>query len=114
MVRQWQLVEWFSADSKGITVAEAAGAFGVDIKTIRRDLILLGRLGFDLAAIEEETGRKRWRIRRPFERLRSKRQKYRLVLGLVEAACQQVEAAGDQRLAEDLERLRRRVARRCK
>lgn len=114
MVRQWQLLEWLSADSKGITVAEAAEVFGVDIKTIRRDLTLLGRLGFDLTAIEEETGRKRWRIRRLFERLRSKRQKYRSILDLVEAACEQVEAVGDQRLARDLEALRRRVARRCK
>jgi len=96
MVRQWQLVEWLSADSKGITVAEAAEVFGVDIKTIRRDLILLGRLGFDLTATEEETGRKRWRIRRPFERLRTKRQRYRSILGLVEAACGKSSVLGDR------------------
>jgi len=114
MVRQWQLLEWLSSESEGITVAEAAEAFGVDIKSIRRDLALLERLGFDLTAMEEATGRKRWRIRRPFERLRSKRQKYTAIHDLLAVACEQVEAVGDKRLAKDLEGLRRRVARRCK
>ena len=114
MLRQWRLVELLSSDPEGITVAEAAGVFGVVLKTIRRDLILLRQLGFDLAEVKEDKGRKRWRIRAPFERLRTKCQKYRSLLGLLDMALEQTEAIGDERLAKDLGALRRRVARRCK
>ena len=56
--------------------AEAAEAFDVNLRTIRRDLILLRHVGFDLVCTDEEHNRKRWRIRQPWERLRTKRQRY--------------------------------------
>ena len=84
------------------TVAEAAGVFGVVLKTIRRDLILLRQLGFDLAEVKEDKGRKRWRIRAPFERLRTKRQKYRSLLGLLDTALEQAEAVGGQAIGKRL------------
>jgi predicted DNA-binding transcriptional regulator YafY len=59
MVRQWQLLEWLSSEPEGVTVAEAAIATGMDQKTIRRDLILLRKIGFDLDETVEEFGRKR-------------------------------------------------------
>lgn len=52
LIRQWQLLEWHASTTTGVRVAQAAKAFGVDTKTIRRDLVLLKHLGFDL----KETG----------------------------------------------------------
>ena len=79
LVRQWHLLEWLSSETQGVTVEEAAQATGKDQKTIRRDLILLRKAGFDLEETVEDHGRKRWRIRQPFERLRSKRRQYEAI-----------------------------------
>ena len=79
LIRQWQLLEWLSSEPEGITVGEAAQATGVDQKTIRRDLIMLRKIGFDLEEKVEEFGRKRWRGRQPFERMRSKRRRYQMI-----------------------------------
>ena len=111
--RQWKLMEWLTTESEGITVAEAAEAFDVNLRTIRRDLILLRHVGFDLVCTDEEHNRKRWRIRQPWERLRTKRQRYAAIRDQLTAVCSQAQVIGDQRLVEDLENLLSRVKRRC-
>ncbi len=113
MVRQWQLLEWLSSDPKGITVGKAAKVTGVSLKTIRRDLILLQKIGFDLEETEEEFNRKRWRVRQPFERLRSKKQQYQAIRQGLDLLLLQVEKVGDKRLLNDLEGIRKRVRRKC-
>ncbi len=111
VARQWKLMAWLTADPAGITVAEAAEALGVNLKTIRRDLILLRRLGFDLVETEEQYNRKRCRIRQPLERLRTKTQRRAAIRDLLSTACEQAELIGDQQLVEDLETLISRVNR---
>ena len=114
MVRQWQLLEWLSSEPEGVTIAEAAEATAVDQKTIRRDLILLRKIGFDLEETVEERGRKRWRIRQPFERLRSKKRQYQAIRQGLDLLLMQVEKVGDKRLLNDLEAMRQRVVRKCR
>ena len=103
ILRQWKLMAWLTAEPAGITVAEAAEAFGVNLKTIRRDLILLRRLGFDLVEAEEAYNRKRWRIRAPLERLRTQRQRRSAIIGLLTDAREQALLIGDQELVEALQ-----------
>ncbi len=67
------------SEPEGVTVAEAVEATGAGDKTIRRDLIMLRKVGFDLEETVGEYGRKSWRIRQPFERLRSKRRQYQSI-----------------------------------
>ena len=114
LIRQWQLLEWLSSEPKGVTVAEVAEANGVDQKTIRRDLIMLRKAGFDLEEMIEEFGRKRWRIRQPFERLRSKRRQYQAIREGLDLLLEQADSVGDKRLLNDLEAIRRRVVRKSR
>jgi len=114
LVRQWQLLEWLSSAPGGVTVTEAAEATGVNDKTIRRDLIMLRKIGFHLEGTVEERGRKRWRVRRPFERLRSKRRKYKAIRGGLDMLLEQAAQVGDGRLVDDLRAIRRRVVRKAK
>lgn len=111
LIRQWQLLERLAAEKKGITIVEAAEAFGVDTKTIRRDLGVLERLGFDLVGVSEDNGRKRWRLRSAFKRMQTRRQRYRTIGVLWDEAGKQAKALGDWRLEEDLEAIRKRVVR---
>ena len=113
LIRQWQLLEWLSSDPEGISVGEAAKATGMDLKTIRRDLILLREIGFDLEEAVEERGRKRWRIRNSFERLRSKKRQYQAIQENLDLVLMQVEKVGDKRLLDDLKAIRKRVKRKC-
>lgn len=53
LIRQWQLLEWLSSEPEGMTVSDAAEATGVSLRTIRRDLTLLRRIGFDLEETEK-------------------------------------------------------------
>ena len=85
----------------------------MDQKTIRRDLILLRKIGFDLDETVEEFGRKRWRIRQPFERLRSKKRQYQAIREGLDLLLEQVDNVGDRRLVDDLKAIRKRVKRKC-
>lgn len=58
LIRQWQLLEWLSSKRDGVPVREASEATGVGQKTIRRDLILLRKVGFDLEEVVGERGKK--------------------------------------------------------
>ncbi|MBA3315226.1 MAG: HTH domain-containing protein, partial [Planctomycetaceae bacterium] len=61
--RHWLLLRTLSARRHGCAVHELATEFGVNEKTIRRDLEQLQRLGFPIEERSEEHGRKRWRMR---------------------------------------------------
>ena len=114
LLRQWELLDWLSSSDEGVTVADAASALGVDEKTIRRDLILLRKAGFDLRESVEDHNRKRWRLRTRFEAMRTSRQKYRAVRDNLGVLLDQAQQLQDQRLVDDLRALRRRVARKCR
>ncbi len=79
IIRQWKLLEVLSSTSGGITVEEFAKAAGTCDKTIRRDLILLRKVGFDLDETVGAHGHKSWRVRQSFEKLRTARQQYRAI-----------------------------------
>ncbi len=61
--RQWLLMRNLSARREGCAVAELAREFQVSEKTVRRDLQHLRQLGFPLEELNEDHGRKRWRLR---------------------------------------------------
>lgn len=62
MLRQWLLLKALSSRRQGITLREMAAETGCSLKTIRRDLNTLQRVGFPLAQIESDHGRKHWRL----------------------------------------------------
>jgi len=72
LIRQWQLLEWLCSRPEGVTLSQAAEAAGVDIKTIRRDIAMLRKVGFDVKHTVGRGGLRRWRVVRPFEKMRSK------------------------------------------
>ncbi len=62
ITRQWRLLNSLASRRNGATVTELAEAFGVSLKTIRRDLDQLRLVGF-LAEPEQEAHlRQRWRV----------------------------------------------------
>ena len=111
LLRQWKLLEQLSSSAKGATVYELAGSLGVDVKTIRRDLILFKQVGFDVAETVEEFGRKVWRIRHSFDALRSRQRQYRSIRNSLALLVEQAQTVGDHRLVADLEMVRKKVAR---
>ena len=111
IIRQWKLLEVLSSAPEGITLEEFAKAAGTCDKTIRRDLILLRKVGFDLRETVGAHGHKSWRVRQSFEKLRSPRQQYKAILDTLDVLLMQLSVAGDRRLVGDLEAIRRRVVR---
>lgn len=113
-LRQWGLLEYISSQPEGVSVEEAADATGMSTKTIRRDLDVFHLMGFDLEATTEDYGRKRWCVRSAFQRLRSKQQKYQTLRAGLDILLNQTDQLEDRRLVEDLQAVRRRLARKCK
>jgi len=116
LVRQWRILKLLTYSPQGFTIKELVALSGMSDKTVRRDLIFLQRVGFDMAETAEEYGRKRWRIRRMPESMAvrgSVREKYGLIydsLGdLHDAAC----IIGDSGLAVALKRLQEWVEGKC-
>ena len=114
LIRQWKLLELLASEPDGVTVQRFAKEAGTSEKTVRRDLIMLRKVGFDLAETVEDHGRKSWRVRQPFERLRSKRRQYESIRGTLDLLLMQVERVEDQRLVKDVRAIRGRVARKCR
>lgn len=56
LARQWRLLKLLTFAPKGFTVKELAAVSGVCEKTVRRDLILLKHVGFDLTETVEDFG----------------------------------------------------------
>jgi hypothetical protein len=71
-------------------------------------------VGFDLEEVVGERGKKFWRVKQPFERLRSRKRQYRAILDSLEMVLVQAELVEDNRLAKDLREMRKRVKRKCK
>ena len=114
IIRQWKLLEVLTSAPEGITVEEFAKAAGTCDKTIRRDLILLRKVGFDLDETVGTHGHKSWRVRQSFEKLKSPRQQYRAILNSLDMLLMQASFAGDRRLVGELQAIRRRVGRKCR
>jgi len=94
--RQWQLLEQLS--TKKATIKELVKATGMSEKTIRRDLVMLREIGFDLIETVGEFGRKYWSLLHPFDRLWTKRQQYESIRESIFLLIDQAKAIGDHRL----------------
>jgi len=114
LIRQWQLLEWLASTTTGVRVSQAAEAFNVDTKTIRRDLILLKHLGFDLKETVEGPGRKAWRIDKPVKMPKTVHHEYRSIAELLDALMERVEELEDKGFRTDLQAFRMRVLRKLK
>jgi len=95
-------------------VRQAAEAMGVDLKSIRRDLVVLRAVGFDLEETVGFRGLKSWRVRQPFERLRSKKRRYETMRDTLDLLLEQAKQADDLRLLADLEAIRQRIDAKCR
>jgi len=62
LARQWTLLRALSASRHGQTVRKLSHEMTVSEKMIRRDLLLLERVGFPLVETVGDHGRKCWRI----------------------------------------------------
>ncbi len=113
LVRQWRMLEVLSSTPRGATVRELADAAGTHAKTVRRDLILLRKAGFDLKASAGRFGRKSWRVGERFEGLKSPRKQYKVILETLDVLLTQVGVVGDRRLVKELEAIRGRVEKKC-
>jgi transcriptional regulator of NAD metabolism len=107
-------LEWLASTTTGVRVSQAAEAFNVDTKTIRRDLILLKHLGFDLKETVEGPGRKAWRIDKPVKMPKTVHHEYRSIAELLDALMERVEELEDKGFRTDLQAFRMRVLRKLK
>jgi predicted ArsR family transcriptional regulator len=114
LILQWQLLKWLASISTGVRVAQAAKAFDVDTKTIRRDLVLLKHLGFELQETTEASGRKVWRIDKPIKMPKTVRQEYRSIAELLDALMERVGELEDEGFRTDLQAFQMRVLRKLK
>lgn len=114
LIRQWQLLEWLASTKTGVRVAQAAKAFNVDTKMIRRDLILVKHLSFDLKETVEGRGRKAWRIDKPIKMPKTARQQYRTIAELLDALMERVAELDDKAFRTDLQAFQMRVRRKLK
>jgi proteasome accessory factor B len=62
LIRQWILLKQLSSRHYGVTVREMAQEFGVNEKTIRRDLNIFRDAGFPLVEKTGEYGKKTWKL----------------------------------------------------
>lgn len=111
LLRQWKLLEQLSSDAEGATVYELARRLGVSDKTVRRDLAIFKRIGFNVDATETEFGLKYWRIQPRFETLRGKRRQYRAIRDSLSLLIEQAKTIGDQGLVADLQKITRKMKR---
>ena len=111
LVRQWRLLRLLATEPEGVAIREFAAQAGTSLKTIRRDLVMLRKAGFELEPTVGRHGRKAWLLRHPHERLRSPRKRYELILEHLEDLLLQADALEDANLASHLRELRRRVQR---
>ena len=116
LVRQWRILKLLTYSPKGYTVKELVSLSGMSDKTVRRDLIFLQRVGFDMAETVGEYGRKRWRIRRMPESMAVRggvREKYALIYDTLGDLHDAARIIGDSGLAVALKRLQEWVEGKC-
>ncbi|MDY0169367.1 MAG: hypothetical protein RBS80_22680 [Thermoguttaceae bacterium] len=117
IVRQWRILKLLTYSPEGFTVRELAVLSGMNEKTVRRDLVFLQHIGFDMAETVEERGRKRWRIRRLPESVSvrgSVREKYGLIHDTLGDLHDAALIVGDSGLAFALKRLQEWVEGKCR
>jgi len=110
LARQWRLLKLLAFAPKGFTVKELTAISGVSEKTVRRDLALLKKVGFDVAETVEDFGRKSWRIRR----LSEGNGQYDLIHDALQQIHDVALILGDLPLAESLNRLQEWVQGKCR
>jgi len=110
LARQWRLLKLLVFSPRGFTVKELTSLSGVCEKTIRRDLVFLREVGFDVAETVEEFGRKLWRVRRLSE---GNGDKYSLIYDALQQLHDVALILGDWALAESLNRLQEWVQGKC-
>ncbi len=116
LARQWRLLKLLIFAPKGFTVKELVALSGVSEKTIRRDLVFLKQVGFDVSETVGEFGRKLWRIRRLPESTGgrgSAKEKYGLIHDTLRDLHDVALILGDSPLAESLRRLQEWVGGKC-
>jgi predicted DNA-binding transcriptional regulator YafY len=116
LARQWRLLKLLTFAPKGFTVKELVAVSGVSEKTIRRDLVFLKEVGFDVSETVEEFGRKLWRIRRLSESTGgqgTRAEKYALIHDSLRDLHDVALILGDSALAEALKRLQEWVEGKC-
>ncbi len=117
LARQWRLLKLLTYSPKGYTVKELVALSGMSDKTVRRDLIFLQNIGFDMSETVGDHGRKRWRIRRLPESMAvrgSVREKYGLIHDTLGDLHDAARIIGDSALAEALGRLQEWVEGKCR
>lgn len=116
LARQWRLLKLLAFASKGFTIRELVAVSGVSDKTIRRDLVFLKEIGFDVAEMVGERGRKSWRLRRLCETVAGvgrSGDKYSLIHDTLADLRDVALILGDSPLAESLKRLQDWVQGKC-
>ena len=98
--RQWKLLEQLS--TKKATIKELIKATGMSEKTVRRDIITLREVGFDVVETIGEYGRKYWSLLNPFNRLWTKREQYESIRESVYVLIEQAASMKDHRLTAAL------------
>ena len=91
------------------SVTEVAEIWALSEKTVRRDLIFLKGVGFDVSETVEDFGRKLWRVRRLPEMSGARgttREKYSLIRDSLRDLEDVARLLDDAPLAESLKRLR--------
>ncbi len=117
LVRQWRVLKLLTYSPTGFTVKELAVLSGMCEKTVRRDLVLLQRVGFDMSETVVEHGRKQWRIRRLPESMSvrgSVREKYGLIHDTLGDLHDAALVIGDAGLAVALKQLQEWVEGKCR
>jgi predicted DNA-binding transcriptional regulator YafY len=116
LARQWRVLKLLTFAPNGLTVKQLVAASGMSDKTIRRDLVLLKQVGFDLSETVEERGRKLWRVRRLSEstgRKGTTAERYALIHDTLRDLHDVALILGDLSLAESLKRLQEWVGGKC-
>ncbi len=69
LLRAWKLLNLLQKRGDGLTLAELAEELGVSKRTIQRDFEALAEVGFPLDHVEDDYGRRLWKL--PHDTLRS-------------------------------------------
>jgi predicted ArsR family transcriptional regulator len=116
LARQWRLLKLLTFAPKGFTVKELVAILGMSKKTVRRDLVFLKQVGFDVAETVGDYGRKSWRLRRLAEStagMGRTGERYSLIHDTLNDLHDVALILGDSPLAESLKRLQDWVGGKC-
>ena len=117
LARQWRLLKLLIFAPKGFTIKELVAVSGMSEKTVRRDLVFLKEVGFDVSESVGDFGRKFWRICHLSESTEGKgttAEKYGLIHDALRDLHDVALILGDSPLAESLKRLQVWVRGKCR